>query len=231
MSHVFVLSREKNPLDPIHPGYARRLLTQGRAVVFRRYPFTILLREPSPEVPTHPLRLKLDPGSKTTGLALVNDTCGAVVWAAELTHRGQQVKKHLRDRRAVRRSRRQRKTRYRLARWQNRRRKPGWLPPSLESRIANAMTWVARLRRLCPIGALSQELVKFDTQLLEHPEITGVEYQQGTLAGYELREYLLEKWGTTLRLLHQDWRASADGAPDPQSTGRLQSSQQSDARL
>jgi 5-methylcytosine-specific restriction endonuclease McrA len=118
-----------------------------------------------------------------------------VVWAAELTHRGQQVKKHLTDRRAVRRSRRQRKTRYRLARWQNRRRKPGWLPPSLESRIANAMTWVARLRRLCPIGALSQELVKFDTQLLEHPEITGVEYQQGTLAGYELREYLLEKWG------------------------------------
>ena len=65
----------------------------------------------------------------------------------------------------------------------------------LESRIANVMTWVARLRRLCPIGALSQELVKFDTQLMQNPEISGVEYQQGTLAGYELREYLLEKWG------------------------------------
>ena len=65
------------------------------------------------------------------------------------------------------------------------------------------MTWVARLRRLCPIGALSQELVKFDTQLLEHPEISGVEYQQGTLAGYELREYLLEKWGRRCAYCHK----------------------------
>ena len=130
MSHVFVLDSEKRPVDPIHPGDARRLLTLRRAAVYRRYPFTIILREPQPEVPTHPLRLKIDPGSKTTGLALVNDASGAVVWAAELTHRGQQVKKHLTDRRAVRRSRRQRKTRYRPARWQNRRRKPGWLAPS-----------------------------------------------------------------------------------------------------
>ena len=195
MSHVFVVDSEKRPVDPIHPGAARRLLTLRRAAVYRRYPFTLILREPQPEAPTPPLRLKIDPGSKTTGLALVNDVSGAVVWAAELTHRGQQVKKHLTDRHAVRRSRRQRKTRYRPARWLNRRRKPGWLPPSLESRIANVMTWVARLRRLCPIGALSQELVKFDTQLLERPEISGVEYQQGTLAGYEVREYVLEKWG------------------------------------
>ena len=175
-----------------------RLLTQRRAVVFRRYPFTILLREPSPEVPAHPLRLKLDPGSKTTGLALVNDTSGAVVWAAELTHRGQQVKKHLTDRRAVRRSRRQRKTRYRLARWQNRRRKPGWLPPSLESRIANVMTWVARLRRLCPIGALSQELVKFDTQLLEHPEISGRRVSARNARRLRAARVSARKVGTTL---------------------------------
>jgi hypothetical protein len=39
------------------------------------------------------------------------------------------------------------------------------------------------------------ELVRFDTQLMENAEISGVEYQQGTLAGYEIREYLLEKWG------------------------------------
>jgi 5-methylcytosine-specific restriction endonuclease McrA len=195
MSHVFVLSWEKRPLDPTHPGYARWLLTQRRAVVFRRYPFTILLREQQPDLPTHPLRLKIDPGSKTTGLALVNHASETVGWAAELTYRGHQVNKHLADRHAVRRLRRQRKTRYRPARGLNRRRKPGWLPPSLESRIANILMWVARLRRLCPIGALSQELVKFDTQLMEHLEITGVEYQHGTLAGYELREYLLEKWG------------------------------------
>lgn len=49
--------------------------------------------------------------------------------------------------------------------------------------------------RVCPITAISQELVKFDMQKMENPEISGVEYQQGTLAGYEVREYLLEKWG------------------------------------
>src|SRR2546429_4472670 len=38
------------------------------------------------------------------------------------------------------------------------------------------------------------ELVKFDMQAMENAEVSGVEYQQGTLAGYELREYLLEKW-------------------------------------
>jgi len=57
------------------------------------------------------------------------------------------------------------------------------------------LTWVQRLRQLCPIVAISMEMVKFDTQLLENPDISGVEYQQGTLEGYELREYLLEKWG------------------------------------
>jgi hypothetical protein len=51
------------------------------------------------------------------------------------------------------------------------------------------------LRRLAPITAISQELVRFDTHLMQNPEIGGVEYQQGELAGYEVREYLLEKWG------------------------------------
>lgn len=81
------------------------------------------------------------------------------------------------------------------ARWQNRRRREGWLPPSLMSRIANILTWVGRLSKLCKITNISLELVKFDMQLLENPELEGVEYQQGTLAGYETREYLLEKWG------------------------------------
>jgi 5-methylcytosine-specific restriction endonuclease McrA len=141
------------------------------------------------------LRIKIDPGSKATGLALINDATGQVVFAAELQHRGEEIKKSLEARRIVRQSRRRRKTRYRKSRFSNRHtKKKGWLPPSLSSRISNIETWVKRLMRLCPITAISQEVVKFDLQQMENPEISGLQYQQGTLAGYELREYLLEKW-------------------------------------
>jgi 5-methylcytosine-specific restriction endonuclease McrA len=71
----------------------------------------------------------------------------------------------------------------------------GWLAPSLQSRVENIKTWVSRLLKKAPITAISQELVKFDMQLMRNPDIQGKEYQQGTLAGYETREYLLEKWG------------------------------------
>jgi 5-methylcytosine-specific restriction endonuclease McrA len=197
MSKVFLLDASKRPLAPIHPGYARKLLAWGKAAVFRRFPFTLILKgevaEPTPEV--QPLRVKLDPGSRTTGIALVNDATGEVVFAAELTHRGQQIRDALLSRRQIRRKRRSRKTRYRPVRFLNRKRGANWLPPSLVSRVANTVTWVKRLMRLAPIGAISQELVRFDTQALQNPEIRGVEYQQGELAGYEVREYLLEKWG------------------------------------
>jgi 5-methylcytosine-specific restriction endonuclease McrA len=62
------------------------------------------------------------------------------------------------------------------------------------SRVHNILTWVRRLSKLCPITAISQELVRFDTQKMQNAEIYGVEYQQGELAGYEVREYLLEKF-------------------------------------
>jgi 5-methylcytosine-specific restriction endonuclease McrA len=195
MSHVFVLSSDRQPLDPCHPARARQLLSSGRAAVFRRYPFTIILRaRTAAESVTLPHRVKLDPGSKTTGIAVVAEATGRVIWAGELTHRGQQIRDRLEQRRAVRRSRRQRKTRYRKARFLNRRRPEGWLPPSLQHRVETTMTWVNRLRRYVPVAALSVELVRFDTQLMQDAEISGVAYQQGELAGYEVREYLLEKW-------------------------------------
>ena len=178
----------------MHPGRARTLLSTGRAAVFRRYPFTIILKFAIDDPQVEKLRIKIDPGSKITGIAVVNDASGEVVAAFNLEHRGETIKKSLDGRRAIRRSRRNRKTRYRAPRFQNRRRPKGWLPPSLQSRIANIMTWVSRLRRYCPITAISQELVKFDLQKMENPEISGVQYQQGTLQGYEVREYLLEKW-------------------------------------
>jgi 5-methylcytosine-specific restriction endonuclease McrA len=191
---VFVLDAQKRPLTPCAPAVARKLLASGKAAVLRRYPFTILLKRGVELPQARPLRLKIDPGSRVTGLAVVDDQAGAVVFAAEVEHRGQQIRAALVDRRAHRRARRNRKTRYRKPRFDNRRRPAGWLPPSLESRVANVGTWVGRLARCAPIGALSLELVRFDTQALQHPEISGVEYQQGRLAGYEVREYLLEKW-------------------------------------
>ncbi|HEX6481187.1 MAG TPA: RNA-guided endonuclease IscB [Ktedonobacteraceae bacterium] len=194
MSKVFVVDSYYKPVNPVHPGRARLLLNQGKAAVYRRFPFTIILKSVVELPEVEPLRIKIDPGSKTTGLAIVNDASGEVVFAAELIHRGEKIKKRLDDRRSVRHNRRARHTRYRAPRFNNRKRKKGWLPPSLESRIANIMAWVNRLRRYCPITTISQELVKFDLQKQENPEISGVEYQQGTLQGYETREYLLEKW-------------------------------------
>jgi 5-methylcytosine-specific restriction endonuclease McrA len=171
------------------------LLSSGQAAVFRRYPFAIILKKEVESPAVEPLRLKIDPGSKTTGLAIVNDASGEVVWSAELTHRGEPIKAALDARRAVRRSRRLRKTRYRKPRFLNRRRPKRWLPPSLVSRVANVETWAHRLTRFCFIAAISQELARFDTQAMQNPEISGVQYQQGTPQGYEFREYLLEKWG------------------------------------
>ena len=147
MSMVFVVDQQQRPCRPVHPGRARHLLTRGRAAVSHRFPFTFMLKEGEPTQEPEPVRLKIDRGSQTTGLAVVNDATGQVVWAGEVTHRGQQVKARLDQRRSCRRSRRQRHTRYRLPRFLNRRRRAGWLPPSLESRLSNTLTWVHRLRR------------------------------------------------------------------------------------
>jgi 5-methylcytosine-specific restriction endonuclease McrA len=194
MCKVFVIDRNKRPLDPIHSAQARQLLRNKKAAVYRRFPFTIILKQSRTESPVTPLRLKIDPGAKFTGLALVNDTTGEVVFAAELKHRGFAIRDALTSRRQLRRGRRARKTRYRQPRFLNRTRPQGWLAPSLQSRVSNIKTWVDKLRRFAPIQAISQELVRFDMQLMRNPDIQGNEYQQGTLQGFETREYLLEKW-------------------------------------
>ncbi len=201
---VFVLDKNLIPLDPCHPARARELLQKGRAKVYRRYPFTIVLQDRVIEDSiTHPHRVKIDPGSKVTGIAIIQEETGRVTNALLFSHRGQQIKDALESRRSLRRGRRNRKTRYRKPRFLNRTRKDGlrrersverWLPPSLESRIANIETWVRRIRKLGPITAISQELVKFDLQQMQNPEINGIEYQRGELFGFEVKEYLLQKW-------------------------------------
>ena len=194
-NYVFVLDTNKQPLSPCTPGMARSLLKAGKAAVFRQYPFTIILKKVIQANQIKPCQLKLDPGSVTTGIAILQDN--KLIWAAELTHRGQQIKDDLESRRSLRRSRRGRKTRYRKPRFLNRTREKGWLAPSLEHRVLTTMTWVKRLIKLCPINSIATELVRFDPQKLNNPEISGVEYQQGTLYQYEVREYLLGKFNRT----------------------------------
>lgn len=189
---VFVLNKDKRPLAPCHPARARQLLKKGKAVIHRKYPFTIRLKEKKTVDNKQEYRLKIDYGSRTTGMAILRGS--DVLWLAELHHRTD-IKEKLDTRRMYRRNRRNRKTRYRKSRFLNRTRPQEWLPPSLQSRVDNIGTWVNRLRRLVPLTAISYENVKFDTQLIRNPDISGVEYQQGTLAGYEVREYLLEVWG------------------------------------
>jgi 5-methylcytosine-specific restriction endonuclease McrA len=195
MQRVFVLDYNKQPLMPCHPARARKLLKNGKAKVIRRYPFTIIMKH-RVGGDLQPIEIKFDPGSRTTGIALVGhfDRGPEVIWAGNLNHRGHQIKRNLDSRRAVRRSRRNRKTRYRPARFNNRQRSKSWLPPSLRSRVLNVKNWMLKLARLAPLTQIAVETVRFDTQKIQNPEISGVEYQQGELAGYELREYLLEKW-------------------------------------
>lgn len=204
---VFVLDRSGNPLMPCTEKRARLLLARGRARVHRLVPFAIrLIDRRVADCAFQPLQLKLDPGSKITGIALVRiaehitaatgeiQTEVAVLNLFELIHRGRQISEALTARRQMRRRRRS-TLRYRAPRFDNRRKPKGWLAPSLQYRVDTTSSLVARLRRLAPITSIAQELVRFDMQALESPEIAGVEYQQGTLSGYEVREYLLEKWG------------------------------------
>jgi len=177
---------------PTTPGRARYFLKTGRAVVVRRFPFTIRLKDRT-EGQTQSISLKIDPGSKTTGIALVRSD-GEVLHLAEVTHRGAAIRKAMEQRSNFRRRRRSANLRYRAPRFNNRR-SDRKLPPSLQSRVDNVTSWTNRYRRLLPVTDIAMESVRFDMQAMETPGIQGVEYQHGTLAGYEVREYLLEKWG------------------------------------
>ena len=138
---VFVLDKRKRPVMPCSEKRARLLLERGRAVVHRRYPFTIRLRDRA-RGDVQPVRVKLDPGSTTTGIAVVADEDGnkpaKVLCLFELAHRGRQISEALRARRAFRRRRRGTNLRYRAPRFDNRRKPQRWLPPSLQHRVEPA---------------------------------------------------------------------------------------------
>ncbi|MDA8219955.1 MAG: RNA-guided endonuclease IscB [Dehalococcoidales bacterium] len=222
---VFVLDAHHRPLMPCTEKRARLLLQRGRAVVHHVAPFTIRLKDREvADCTFQPLRLKLDPGSKETGMAVLleGDQGAKVVLLGEVIHKPG-IKARLDARRALRRGRRSRHTRYRKPRFLNRHPEPcivcgrnarhghptcdehkGQRPdqpvarrlvPSLRACVDQTMNAAARIRAGLPVTALSVEHVRFDTQLLQDSGIAGTGYQQGTLAGYEVREYLLQKFG------------------------------------
>ncbi|MCO5763523.1 MAG: RNA-guided endonuclease IscB [Chromatiaceae bacterium] len=194
---VYVLDKHRRPLMPCTEKRARLLLERKRARIHRMVPFVIRLTDRTPaDCELQPIRLKLDPGSKITGIAVVREATDGthVLNLMELQHRGPAISKALKQRAGFRRNRRSRKLRYRASRFLNRTKPRGWLAPSLRHRIETTQAWVNRLMRWTPVTGIAQELVRFDPQAMDNPDIQGVEYQQGTLAGSEVREYLLEKW-------------------------------------
>ena len=199
---VFVLDRRKKPLMPCSEKRARLLLKRGRARVAKLSPFTIRLLDRTVEQSIlQPIAVTIDPGSKATGIAVSRESTtsnGAkrrhILALFEIQHRGQAISKNLTARAAFRRRRRGANLRYRAPRFDNRTRAEGWLAPSLQHRVDNIGTWTIRLGTLAPITRIAVEQVRFDMQLIENASISGIEYQQGTLFQYEIREYVLEKW-------------------------------------
>ena len=201
---VFILDKRKKPLMPTSEKRARLLLERGRAVVINLYPFTIRLKDLI-HSQTQKVRIKIDPGSKSTGVAVVrekevihteiSETRNeiTVLNLFQINHRGQSISANLTPRRQMRRRRRY-NLRYRKPRFDNRTKPKGWLAPSLQHRVDTVMSLVEKLQKISPVTAISMELVRFDMQKMQNPEISDMEYQQGELQGYEVREYLLEKW-------------------------------------
>ncbi len=194
---VLVLDKNHTPLMPCSERRAKRLLTKKRARIHSMYPFVIRLVDRTVQTSVlQPARIKIDPGSINTGVAIVleNGEKQTVLSLMEIRHRGRTISERLIARSGMRKQRRS-KLRYRAPRFANRCRKAGWIAPSLQHRVDAVVNWTKRLMRYIPLTAITCETVRFDVQKLTNPEIGGVEYQQGTLFGYEIREYLLEKWG------------------------------------
>lgn len=177
---VITLDKRKKPLGFCTERRARKLLEKRRACVYRYYPFTIIIKDidtrkmDKEDLPTY--RMKIDPGSKTTGVSIVREEDNTVVLFAQIEHRGQQIKKNLDTRRMTRRNRRSRETRYRRCKYKDggnfdSQRPEGWLPPSVKSIGDNIISWVKRFQKLINIQYVSFEAVRFDTQLMDNPNI------------------------------------------------------------
>ena len=190
---VLVIDKRKQPCNTISAAYARILLFSKQAVIHKRFPFTIRLRNDNAVLKDRSYTVKLDPGSKITGVAITDDK-ESVVMLAEIEHRGHIIKKNLDSRRAVRRSRRNRKTRYREAKFQNRTRPQGWLAPSIKSRADNVINFVKKYKEFLNINKVMVENVNFDVaQMISDTKLWGNDYQQRNLYDTNLRNFIFSK--------------------------------------
>mgnify|MGYP004458494683 FL=1 len=199
---VYVLDINGQPLMPTaRHGKVRRLLNSHLAKVVKRCPFTIqLLYQSSKE--TQPVSLGVDAGSKHIGLAATTEK--KVVYQEELIPRNDVVKL-LSARRALRRSRRNRKTRYRKARFNNRvhSKHKGWLAPSVEVKIHEHITAIKNICKILPVSEIHVETAEFDLQRLKameegKPLPVGTDYQLGEQYDfYNTRQYVLHRDGYT----------------------------------
>lgn len=188
---VYVLNQYGEPLMPTNRhGKVRRLLKGNKAKVIKRCPFTIqLLYETTSN--TQVINLGVDAGSKHIGLSAT--TKDKVLYEADVEIRNDIVEL-ISTKRELRRSRRNRKTRYRKPRFDNRvkAKKKGWLAPSVKQKIMSHLQVVENAKKILPITNIIVECASFDIQKINNPDISGVEYQQGNQFGFwNVREYVL----------------------------------------
>ena len=221
---VFVLNMRGQPLMPCSPPKARKLLRAGKAVPVRRTPFVIQLTVPTGET-KQPITLGVDAGYKHVGLSAT--TAKEELLASEVELR-QDVTGLLSNRLALRRARRNRKTRYRAPRFANRVRSEhkGWLAPSVENRIQAHISRIEAVCRVLPITKIVIETASFDIQKIKNPEVEGTDYLQGEQLGFwNVREYVLFRDGHVcqackgrskdliLNVHHIESRKTGDDAP------------------
>ena len=192
---VYVINKDGQPLMPTERhGKVRRLLRDKKAKVVKRCPFTIQLLYDTTSI-VQKITLGVDVGSKTIGLSAT--TKKKVLFEAELTLRNDIVDL-LSTRRELRRSRRNRKTRYRKARFNNRKKGDGWLAPSIRQKIESHINFIGKFYQILPIRKIIVEVASFDIQKIKNSNIQGEEYQRGEqLNFWNVREYILFRDGHT----------------------------------
>lgn len=186
---VFVINKHGERLMPCKPSKARKLLRDRKAKIIKHNPFTIQLLYGSSGY-KQPINLGIDLGAKHIGVAITSKN--NVLAKGEIELR-QDIKSSLETRKIYRRSRRNRKTRYRPTRFLNRvsSKKNGWLPPSILSRIDNTFMWIDKFTNLLPNPKVSIEVGKFDVAKMINPKIEGVDYQKGQTYGYHDTRYFV----------------------------------------